>query len=135
MMAIENCPCGTHLPYAHCCGALHAGVRNADTAEELMRSRYTAYALKLPDYVVATTHPSSRTSDMMQQVEAWMQETTWLHLEVLNSIQGDPSDPAGEVEFRAEFTAGEAAGSHHERSRFERSENQWYYVEGVILET
>jgi SEC-C motif-containing protein len=133
MMALDNCPCGTHLPYVHCCGALHAGVRNADTAEELMRSRYSAYVLKLPDYIVATTHPSSRTPNMMAQVEAWMQETTWHHLDVLNRVQGSSADPTGEVEFRADFTVGVEAGCHHERSRFERSDNQWFYVDGIIL--
>ncbi|MCU1437526.1 MAG: motif domain protein, partial [Naasia sp.] len=54
-----DCPCGSGQPYAECCEPLHLGAAAA-TAEALMRSRYSAFALGLPDYVRSTWHPSTR---------------------------------------------------------------------------
>ena len=98
-----------------------------------MRARYSAYVLKQPDYIVSTTHPDSRSPDLMEQVESWMQESTWSDLTMVRTQQGGPGDAVGEVEFRAEFTAGGEVGTHHERSRFEKSDNQWYYVTGELV--
>uniref|UniRef100_UPI003563DCE8 YchJ family protein n=1 Tax=Desulfosarcina sp. TaxID=2027861 RepID=UPI003563DCE8 len=54
------CPCGSGKDYEDCCGPLIKGDRVADTAEDLMRSRYTAHAKKNFDYIFETTHPSNR---------------------------------------------------------------------------
>lgn len=131
-MSIKDCPCGSNQPYPDCCGAIHAGLRNAETAEALMRSRYVAYALKLPDYIVATTDPALQSSDLLQQVEAWMQETDWQRLEIIKARQGGPADPTGEVEFRAEYQTKGSTAIHHEISQFKKIQDQWYYVDGVI---
>ncbi|MEO5854132.1 MAG: YchJ family metal-binding protein [Nocardioides sp.] len=50
----QDCPCGTGLPYDACCGRLHRGAAAAITAEELMRSRYAAYAVGDLDHVFRT---------------------------------------------------------------------------------
>ena len=131
-MSLTDCACGSQRPYPECCGAFHAGLRKAATAEELMRSRYSAYALKLPDYIVATTHPSYRSPGLMQEVEAWMAQTTWQQLEVLQTKQGGTEDQQGEVEFRAHYSVAGINDSHHEHSRFEKQEDEWYYTEGVV---
>ena len=59
-MANRRCPCGTGLPYDECCGPLHAGATPAATAEQLMRSRYSAFAVGDAAYLLATWHPSTR---------------------------------------------------------------------------
>ena len=59
-MANRRCPCGTGLPYDDCCGPLHAGSTAAATAEQLMRSRYSAFAVGDAAYLLATWHPSTR---------------------------------------------------------------------------
>src|SRR3712207_8451687 len=59
-MAPRRCPCGTGLPYAECCGRLHDGTATAGTAEQLMRSRDSAFAVGDPAYLLATWHPSTR---------------------------------------------------------------------------
>ncbi len=55
-----TCPCGSGVAYDACCGPLHHGGRQASTAVELMRSRYSAYTLGLADYVFRTWHPRTR---------------------------------------------------------------------------
>ena len=53
------CPCGLGDDYASCCGRLHAGAP-ALTAESLMRSRYSAFAVGDAGYLRRTCHPSGR---------------------------------------------------------------------------
>ena len=57
------CPCGSTDGYHVCCGPLHNGERHAETAEELMRSRYAAYALGNADYLFRTWHPAHAARD------------------------------------------------------------------------
>jgi uncharacterized protein YchJ len=56
----RRCPCGTGLPYAECCRPLHDGTGTAASAEQLMRSRYSAFAVGDPAYLLATWHPTTR---------------------------------------------------------------------------
>ena len=58
-MAKNDCPCGTGLRYSECCKPIHKGLREAADAVELMRSRYSAYARSLVDYIIKTTHPDN----------------------------------------------------------------------------
>ena len=105
------CPCGSGLAYDACCGPVVRNERPADTAEELMRSRYTAYVLGDVDHLFRSWHPGTRPDDLdaLGRVE-------WTGLEVLDVADGGPADDYGVVE----FTAHHATGSLHERSRFAR---------------
>jgi len=114
---LTPCPCGTGQLYAACCGRFHDGAP-APTPETLMRSRYSAYALGLEDYVFRTWHPRTRPSDLSLDVA-----TTWVGLEVLRA--------SGEVvEFRARFRSPRGEGAIHETSRFEQRGGRWVYVDG-----
>jgi SEC-C motif-containing protein len=115
------CPCGSGRLFDDCCGALLSGKRKAATAEQLMRSRYCAYVVKDVDYLVRTTHPSSRTPDLAASIRDWMDQVQWLRLHVL---------AAGEdtVEFIAEYMSNGRAGRHHERSLFKKQKGEWTYV-------
>ncbi|MDH5490482.1 MAG: YchJ family metal-binding protein, partial [Myxococcales bacterium] len=55
-----NCPCGSGSKQNECCGPLMQGEAQAETAEALMRSRYSAFAVGNVEYIVATHHPESR---------------------------------------------------------------------------
>ncbi|EDK14660.1 hypothetical protein CGSHiR3021_09145 [Haemophilus influenzae 22.4-21] len=46
-LSLENCPCQSGHHYADCCGKFHLRQAFPETAEQLMRSRYTAYVLKI----------------------------------------------------------------------------------------
>ncbi len=116
------CPCGSHRPYAQCCGPLIAGETGAATPEQLMRSRYTAYTLENWRYLYKTWHPQTRpTRKELSRSPA----TQWLKLEIIKA-EGD------KVEFTAHFREGEQTGVLHEISRFERLPGGWVYVEGDI---
>ncbi|KHL12042.1 SEC-C motif-containing protein [Mumia flava] len=122
------CPCGSGAAYDACCGPLHRGERQARTPEELMRSRYAAYALDLTDYVFRTWHPRTRPDDVTPAPGL-----TWERLEIVEA-ETDPGAEVGVVEFRAHHRAGGAVGVMHERSRFERRAGRWVYVGGDLLD-
>ncbi|TIC81815.1 YchJ family metal-binding protein [Nocardioides sp. GY 10127] len=129
------CPCGSGRAYDACCGPLHRGAERASTPEQLMRSRYAAFARGEADYLFRTWHPRTRPDDV--GVDA---TTTWTGLEVHGSglTPADPDDPRGTdapqegwVEFTAHYAVGGARGRLHERSRFVLRAGHWLYLDGV----
>jgi SEC-C motif-containing protein len=107
-----------------CCGSHHAGTPAAD-AESLMRSRYSAYVLRLEDYLLATWHASTRPAALNFGAEA---QPKWLGLEVKSHTEnGD----AATVEFIARCRVGGRAQRLQELSRFVREDGRWLYVDGV----
>jgi SEC-C motif domain protein len=116
------CPCGTGQSYVDCCGALHSGARTAATAEQLMRSRYSAFAVSDEDYLLRTWAAAHRPAS------AGIDATDrWLKLEVLATENGGLLQNEGVVEFRAHYVGGVV----HERSRFVRENGQWVYAEAL----
>ena len=116
------CPCGA-TDYAACCGRYHNGTPAPD-AEILMRSRYSAYVLKLEGYVLATWHPDTRPAVLDLAADG----TKWLGLE-LKKYTPESADRAT-VEFVARYKIGGRAYRLHEVSRFVREEGRWFYVDG-----
>jgi SEC-C motif-containing protein len=119
MQFAQPCACGTGSTYDACCGRLHRGAASAETPEELMRSRYAAYALGQLDYVFRTWHPRTRPGDVTPRPGL-----TWTGLEIV-AAEGDT------VEFRAHFRTATGDDVLHERSRFELRAGRWVYVESV----
>lgn len=117
-----DCPCGSHLPYAACCERWHV-TEPAPTAEQLMRSRYSAYVLKMAPYLLATWHPSTRPGSV--DFEPGMK---WLGLVVDSSGETGPDE--AQVTFTARYkVGGGSAVRMRERSRFVRQGGRWYYVD------
>lgn len=123
------CPCGSGLGYAACCGALHAahaageGLKAA-TPEALMRSRYAAFVLDLPPYLLASWHASTRPAEL-EPPEPGLK---WLGLDVKRAAMQDADH--GTVEFVARSKIGGRAHRLHETSRFARENGEWFYVDG-----
>jgi SEC-C motif-containing protein len=105
---------------------LHVGERQARTAEELMRSRYSAYSCGEVDYLFRTWHPRTRPNDV-----AVDPDVTWLGLAVTDTAFGGIDDDRGEVEFEARFESSGRSGVMRERSRFERRAGRWFYVDAA----
>ena len=125
------CPCGSNYPYAQCCELLHLGLDHATTAEALMRSRYSAYVLRLSEYIVQTWHISTRPQDLDLSEDT---QTKWLGLNVICNFSGEQPDEAF-VEFVAKYkVGGQGAQRLHETSRFVRENDRWLYVDGVFIE-
>ncbi|GGK55945.1 YchJ family protein [Ornithinimicrobium pekingense] len=114
----DLCPCGTGRLLDACCGPLLSTERLAGTAEELLRSRYTAYALGDREHLWRTWDPRTRPE------EPYLGDDRWTGLRVLEVVDGGPDDTAGVVEFVASHVGGELA----ERSRFTRRAGRWFYT-------
>lgn len=130
MSSTKTCPCGSGHAYLDCCLPFHRNERYPNTAEALMRSRYSAYEKKCIQYLVDTTHPQKRSSNLHASIESWSNRSTWLKLEVLKTQQGQPDDKIGKVEFKAHYISDGKPFIHHELSRFKRHQNRWYYLDG-----
>ncbi|MEO9078578.1 MAG: YchJ family metal-binding protein [Rhodanobacter sp.] len=125
---LTPCPCGNPAGYTACCGALHDG-DVATTAEQLMRSRYSAYVLKREDYLLASWHPDTRPATL--RLAAQQPSPSWLGLEVRRAQLTD--DKHATVEFVARYRLGGGrAQRQHETSRFVREDGRWYYFEGEL---
>ena len=130
-MAVQACPCGSGQAYPQCCGRWHAG-EPAPDAQALMRSRYSAYVLKLRDYLLATWHPATRPpADELGLDDAPGARTAWLGLELKS--HGATGQDTAEVEFVARFRVGGGRAQRLvERSRFERIDGRWFYRDGDL---
>ena len=112
------CPCGLPARYDACCGRLHAGAP-AVTAELLMRSRYAAFVIGDPAYLLATWHSSTRPRRLRLDPDR-----RWTGLTVLGRTGGGLLDTEGTVRFRASYEG----GAQEEDSRFARESGAWAYV-------
>lgn len=119
------CPCGRALAYARCCGPLHDGAPAA-TAEDLMRSRYSAYVLDRRAYLLDSWHASTRPAALPDPEPG----LRWLGLEVKRHTQHDADHAT--VEFVARSKLGGRAHRLHESSRFVREGGRWLYVDGDL---
>ncbi|WP_240771087.1 YchJ family metal-binding protein [Nocardioides sp. GY 10113] len=109
-----------------------AGSRSASTAEQLMRSRYSAFVVGDADYLLDTWHPATRPDriDLDDRLR-------WTGLRILATEAGGAEDARGIVEFAADHVlttpdGGEQAGTLHETSRFSRQSGRWLYVRGRL---
>ncbi|GGX10302.1 YchJ family protein [Streptomyces lomondensis] len=123
-MTTRSCPCGLPGAYGDCCGRYHSGTAAAPTAEALMRSRYCAFVRGDVAYLLRTWHPRTRPGKLELDPR-----TRWTGLEILATSDGSAFHSGGTVEFRASHRG----GSLHERSRFERVDGAWVYVDGQFL--
>ncbi|MFF1574092.1 YchJ family protein [Leifsonia sp. NPDC058292] len=120
-----RCPCSSGETYDECCGPLHRGDTPAPTAERLMRSRFSAFALGDPGHLLRSWHGSTRPStlDLTPGIR-------WYRLDILGTDKGGPFDRDGVVAFRA-YYKGEDTGVQEETSRFVREGANWFYVDAV----
>ena len=126
-----RCPCGTEKDFATCCEPIIKGSTVAETAEALMRSRYTAYTQNDIDYIEKTLAPESRSDFDRKSTESWAQNSVWKGLQVISTKKGQVADKKGTVEFTATFEQGGEEIEHHEVSEFRKNEKgQWLFVEG-----
>jgi SEC-C motif-containing protein len=132
MNAPRPCPCGQKASFADCCGPLLAGARQAETAEALMRSRYTAYVEGAVDYVIATTAAGARGRLDRAALVGYCRSLRGISLRILEVRGGGPLEETGVVEFAATLRAQGRTFVQRERSRFVREQGRWVYVDGDV---
>lgn len=125
-----TCPCGSSQPYEGCCGPFLAGIDSVQSAEQLMRSRYTAFTRGNEAYLLATWHASTRPVSLTLNQPA---DLRWLGLKIVRTELGQGQDESGTVEFVARYRIAGKGFRQHEVSRFIKEQGRWYYVDGELL--
>lgn len=124
-----HCYCKSGLSFDLCCHPLLIGSVPAETAERLMRSRYTAFCLHKSAYLLHTWHPTTRPASI--EFDA---KQHWLGLKIVTSQAGKVADLQGQVEFIARYKVHGQVYRLHEKSDFLRQDGRWYYTQGSLLE-
>lgn len=123
-----NCPCCSGKLYNDCCRPYHSREKDAATAELLMRSRFSAFAIPNGAYLMETTLPDKRKFHNTNDFQEWGEINTWTRLEIVQKPTED------RVEFKAFYTDENGRPQlHHELSLFRKLRGRWYYVSGKFL--
>ena len=131
---MENlCPCGSQKAFAACCEPLLLGTKKAETAEALMRARYTAYTCTNIDFLYATSTDKVRDDFDCDETRRWAALSQWHGLEILKTEDGEPQDDTGTVEFLARYISKDIVCRHHERASFVRQDGEWMFDEGFLI--
>jgi len=127
----ESCPCQSTLVYEQCCGQYHKSGGHAPTAEALMRSRYTAYAMGNAQYLFRTWHSNTRPT--LQSLKASGPQTL-ISLKIISTQAGGEEDKKGIVEFISSRYSPSLLGEieqHKEKSLFTRVKGNWVYIDAI----
>ncbi|MCC6543875.1 MAG: SEC-C domain-containing protein [Nitrospirae bacterium] len=119
---MDLCPCGSNIAYAECCRPLIKAERPALTAEQLMRSRYSAYVKKEMGYIFTSLHPDFRSDYDEKSTRDWAESAEWHAFEILETKKGGPADEVGQVEFIVTFTDDGIKKEHRELSSFRKQD-------------
>ncbi|ORM69940.1 YchJ family protein [Pantoea rwandensis] len=129
----EKCPCCSGKQYSLCCQPFLSGQEIPASAEQLMRSRYTAYVEKNAAYLAATWHSSKRVADFETLLSESFIDSEWLGLNVTRCNHGSHENEAF-VTFFARYLEKGRASAIYECSRFLREDQRWYYIDGTTPE-
>ncbi len=124
-MSDSPCHCGQPRSFELCCGPFIRGEAVPETAEQLMRSRYSAFVEQDEPYLLDTWHPDTRPSRVRLS-----KAQRWLGLSIKGGEAGGALDETGTVEFVARYKVVGRGHRLHETSRFERIAGRWYYRDG-----
>ena len=132
----DACPCGSGKSYKECCAPIILGTQKAQTAEALMRARYTAYVVHKIDFIINTCETGEKIAEIDKKAtENWSRNSTWHGLKILRTEKGGPEDTEGIVEFEATYTQKGIRDIHHEIGGFKKINGEWLYSEGLMRPT
>lgn len=126
------CPCGL-AAYQNCCQPLHLGLKKAQTAQQLMRSRYSAFALQQIEYLVQTTALGQQKYLDVEAIFQWSKQNQWLALEIVDHNEKIDKQHAM-VEFIAHYQDQQQKQAHHEKSYFVQHQAQWYFLDPTVAQ-
>jgi SEC-C motif-containing protein len=128
-----TCACGKGASLEECCGPIIRGEKQPETAEALMRARYTAYTSGEVDFILGSHDPTTADQADPKGTAQWAAQAKWLKLEVVHTERGGPDDKDGIVEFIAHYEMDGRLIAHHERSEFRKLDGRWFYVDGDMV--
>lgn len=124
----DKCYCGRNNSFSECCKIIQDNIDLAINAEDLMRSRYSAFVISNGDYLMKSHHSSTRPTADQKDIENWSKSVEWSHLEIIETKNGLENDTEGSVEFNAFFIEKGKKECIHENSKFIRENNHWVYL-------
>ncbi|OQW53481.1 MAG: hypothetical protein A4S09_07735 [Proteobacteria bacterium SG_bin7] len=125
------CACGSEKNLSVCCGPYIERKSKPETAEKLMRSRYTAYTLADIKYIKHTLAPESQDDFDVANALEWAKKSDWKGLKIVSTEKGTAADSEGVVEFIATYGQEGKYFNHHEISYFRKdTSGQWLFVDG-----
>ncbi|MDP5077026.1 MAG: YchJ family metal-binding protein [Nonlabens sp.] len=125
----STCPCNPHKTYKTCCAIAHENIAAVTTAQQLMRSRYSAFVMGNVNYLQHSQHSSTRISNHeADEIGQWTKTVQWVKLEVLTTTQGLVCDSLGTVHFKALYIENGQLQIIEENSSFVREDGCWVYV-------
>ena len=155
-ISLQTCPCQVNpisqslsspLLYQECCQPYHDSLLREETdkvdgakpnsAERLMRLRYSAFVLVKPEYIVKTSLPAQQKLLDIQAIESWAKETDWAGLEIVAHTPKLGKRHA-QVEFKAYFKTPDGLQAHHELSTFVKTKDKadndasWYFLDPTV---
>jgi len=122
----KACPCGRDTTVDKCCAPIIENRSKAETAEQLMRSRYTAFTLANEDYLMESWAAETRPKEIDVDADA----IQWIGLNIEKCSKGGITDEDGSVTFTADFLSAGKLCQLHEKSRFVKRDGLWYYLDG-----
>ena len=130
---MSKCPCGSKLSIEECCDRYIRSGKKPETAEQLMRARYTAHTLADIGFIVRSHHPASRSDIDEPSTAKWARESEWLGLEILNVEGGQSEDKQAKIEFIARYRdSSSTRHDHAEIAIFEKHNNDWYFKDAEM---
>lgn len=123
----KPCPCGSDKKLINCCYPIILDHAKAITAEQLMRSRYTAYSLNLTKHIMKTMLKTTDHNNS-QSIKEFAQNTKFVKLTIVKTIDGSAEDTTGSVEFKAIIKQNNSLSTMHECSKFKKINAKWYYI-------
>src|SRR3990167_9399797 len=124
----KTCPCCSGKTFIQCCKPFITGKAIPKTAEQLMRSRYTAYTRANIGYIQATQTETAVANFNPLEAKQWAQSCQWLGLKILRTDKGQKEDNAGIVEFVASFKTSGQLHKLQEVSQFIKQDTYWFYT-------
>ena len=132
-MSDTRCPCGSGALLTECCGPILDYARKAETAEQLMRARYTAYATSNIDFLYGSSGEAVQQEFDPEASRRWAEGSEWNGMQILATEQGQAQDSEGVVEFIARYSVNGTEFEHHERSFFQRIDGEWKFIDGELV--
>lgn len=129
----DECPCKSGLEFEQCCEPYLSGAKKPPTAEALMRSRYSAYALGTVEYLYQTSGPRVRKEFDADGSRKWSKAAVWTGIEIIEVVEGGIDDESGNIEFVAHYKVKESDFNHHELAEFAKVNGEWRFMDGKIF--
>jgi len=133
-----QCPCGSGNSFTQCCDLLINKNKSAHSPEQLMRSRYSAYATNHAEYIYKTYAKNSQASQSINDIKEWAEQTTWLKLVIHSSSAFDTKHRESSlptVNFSAFYQHENKYYQLTEKSQFCFEQQQWRYLDGEVAES